>query len=149
MGLTERANRRQNLLQVPYVVYEVGQNDDVEALVESDLVHVGPGKPQTRVIGGGEGDHLITEIDPEPVRWFNRGEQPSGTAAELDDPRTGSDEVLIDLGKTPVIVAALESAVRHCLCNASPVSLARVAILLGFVGHHDSSPLAGGTMRDP
>ena len=79
-------------LDVPEIIYQVRQDDEVKTLIEIQIVGVGMEKPQSRVPASGVIEHTLGKIDPHPKRRVETGQKVAGGTAQFKNTLPGRDQ---------------------------------------------------------
>jgi hypothetical protein len=94
------------LLDIPDIVEEIREEDDVEGTGGRQGVPVRQDEVKARVLVTGREEHLGGEIDPETEGGLKGGQQVSFGAADLEDAEPSSRELPQDALETAVVVGA-------------------------------------------
>ncbi len=98
-------------LDVPEIVDEIGEDDDVERLIEDAIVNVRLDEVEIWIARAGAREHFGRKVDTAADRRFKRGEEIALRGAKLGDFQSWGDEVAVDL-RQPAAVAAAKALAR-------------------------------------
>ncbi len=121
----------EDALHVPDVVEQVGNHDCVERSLEiGQVVRVALDEVQTGVPRGGAPHHLPREVDADPERRRERGEEIALAAPDLDHPPPCGDERAVNLRQPAVVAAAQPAAAVEPASHRIPVLDPRCGVTL-------------------
>ena len=111
-------------LDVPQVVDQVGQDDDVEGLasMQVERVRVGLDEVQLRVPSRGAAQHRARKIHAQAERRLQRGQQVALATADLEHALVRGDQRAIHLGQARVIGARPVRGAREAGRDVVPVA---------------------------
>ena len=112
----------EELLDIPDIVQEVREHDDVECAFErSEVVRVGLDELQVRISSACLFEHRRRKVHPDASFRRQRSQQVSGPASDLEHPRPGWNDEPIDAPEPAMVRASDARAVFVRGCDAIPM----------------------------
>jgi len=125
--VVEARSSLEELLDVPDIVHELGQDHDVNPLVEVDLVGRDVDEGQIGMARARDVDHRLREVALDSASRVEVGRQDAVAAPQFDHAQAGQHGEPVDVLESPVAEArggVLSS--RHIVPKASPLPLLAV-----------------------
>ena len=104
-GPAELPNPAEDSLNIPEIIDQIGEDDEIEFFFEADFVYIRLEKSQVGVSAPRPGKHPARKIDTDSDAGFKGSQKSSPSAAQLEDSTTGRNQGPVDLGKPHVVVA--------------------------------------------
>src|SRR5205085_3450828 len=96
----------QDLLYIPDIIHQVGENDHVKRLIKVERVRVRLNETQRRVLALRSFEHRTGEVHADPCARLKRRQEIALRTTNLKHARAVRDEELIDLRQPSMIRAA-------------------------------------------
>src|SRR6266571_1397335 len=109
MGRSVAPDKAKDRLDIAEKTDGIAQNYEIEFFFQRQFMNIADDKGEFRVTCRGLGNHLRTDVNPHPYRWFQRCQKFSVTATEVENSPTRRYMRPHQFNQHPVIVAVFTS----------------------------------------